>query len=71
LIDLEAIRKRATKQDSMPTLHLKCGHDRRELLALVDNIIGYVQHAAGCPPAAGAACDCGLDALLREMEGRE
>lgn len=37
-IDLKAIRERDAKQARMPTLHLKCGHDRAQLLALVDRM---------------------------------
>lgn len=43
--------------------------DRAWLLRLLDLAEGYLQHSPGCPPAAGAACDCGLAELQKQLAG--
>ena len=67
---LSACRERVREMADNPRLsELAIVDDRVQLLALVDELRGYAQHAAGCPPAAGAACDCGLDERLRDIDG--
>lgn len=76
-IDLKAIRERDAKQASMPTLHLKCGHDRAQLLALVDRQAKLIRQAImdcvcfGQHADDSSECEWCLEAraLLRDIDG--
>lgn len=45
-----------------------------QLLAAIDEMEPYLKHDAGCPQtwetSPKQACDCGLDELLKTLEGR-
>lgn len=70
--------REAKERDERYRARIKCDwgiawDDRTELIGLLERLEEYVEHDAGCPQtwetSPRQACDCGLDALLRELEG--
>lgn len=69
-VDLKAIRERDAKQASMPTLHLKCGHDRAQLLALIDNVTVRMKDALELITAGeNAAGVRRFEEIIRDLDG--